>query len=446
MKLYNEDMQVALNGMLDNSVDSIITDPPYGINFMKKQWDYDVPSVDMWKQCLRVLKPGGHLLSFSSPRTYHRMVINIEDAGFEVRDQIMWAYNSGFPKSHNISKVIDSKGGNNIFAAQFASELKQARLEAGESKRSIESRLFTYHGNWDWWEGRNYKGKACPKLPKYEDIKTLAIEFPVLHHWLSKLKPAKREVIGQHNGNDAGGLGGERLTTLNQDITVSATDLAKKWDGWGTALKPAHEPIVVCRKPLSETTVAANVVKWGTGGLNIDQSRIPFEDGEVVVYHSVGEVGNFAGRVGKETTSDKDYHSRTDGRWPANLIHDGLWNDKDHGKFYFVPKVSKRERNEGLNDFTEGFYSNDGRHTTNDTAYQRGHAVGKNTHPTVKPITLMHYLIRMVTYVDGTVLDPFMGSGSTGCAAVANGYNFIGIEMEESSYKIARTRINYFKK
>ena len=344
MKLYNEDMQVALNGMLDNSVDSIITDPPYGINFMKKQWDYDVPSVDMWKQCLRVLKPGGHLLSFSSPRTYHRMVINIEDAGFEVRDQIMWAYNSGFPKSHNIGKAYDKK--------------------YDRSREIVGS-------------------KTSPDM-----------------------RSSKATSVG-------GSIERGQLTTFD-------TSGDGPFEGWGTALKPAHEPIVVCRKPLSEKTVMANMERWGTGGLNIDQSRIPFEDGEVVVYHSVGEVGNFAGRVGKETTSDKNYHSRTEGRWPANLIHDGLWNDKDHGKFYFVPKVSKRERNEGLETL--------------------------NTHPTVKPIDLMFYLIRMVTYADGTVLDPFMGSGSTGCAAVANGFNFIGVEMEESSYKIAQTRINYFKK
>ena len=259
---------------------------------MGKEWDGgDIAfRPETWEECWRVLKPGGHLLSFSSARTYHRMAVAIEDAGFEIRDQVMWVYGSGFPKSHNISKAIDKRGGNNIYAAQFAAELKEAREATGESKSNAEARLFSYSGNWDWWEGRNYKGKACPTIPNFKDIKVLAQEFPQLSHWLDKLKPAEREIVGQHSTADAGGLGGKRLTTTNKDITVSSTDLAKEWDGWGTALKPSHEPICVARKPISETTIAGNVVRWGVGGYNIDASRVPSD--EPIHYHSAdGKTG-----------------------------------------------------------------------------------------------------------------------------------------------------------
>ena len=323
----------------DNSVDSIVTDPPYGISFMAKKWDYDVPKVEVWKEAMRVLKHGGHALIACGTRTQHRMVVNIEDAGFEIRDVVSWIYGSGFPKSLNIHK----------------------------------------------------KDERCP-------------------------------------------------------------------DGWGTALKPSCEFFTLTRKPLSEKTVAANVLKWGTGGINIDGCRVETGDnlngGAYSGEHrasKTGEVLKIVGEVGE--------FKQPQGRFPANLIHDGSqqvldlfpeskgsggarklcrgakpeqegWgmNKKesdevelrDAGKgsaarFFYCPKASKKDRDEG------------------------------NNHPTVKPTALMQYLCRLITPTGGVVLDPYMGSGSTGKAAVKEGFSFVGCELDEDYYKIATARIEAAK-
>ena len=292
----------------DNSVHSIVTDPPYELGFMGKKWDnsgiaYDVT---LWAECLRVLKPGGHLLSFGGTRTYHRMVCAIEDAGFEIRDCIVWLYSSGFPKSHNVGKGIDRAAG-------------AERAVVGKDGRSANST----------WLGIAVRGET------------------------------------------GFGIG-------NWDITAPATDDAKKWDGWGTALKPANEPIVVARKPLAGT-VASNVLEHGTGAINIDGTRI-------------GE------------------------RWPANLIVDESV-DEEWTKYFYVSKASKTERNTGLE--------------------------MSNTHPTVKPIALMRYLVRLVTPPKGTVLEPFAGSGTTLVAAVLEGFNAIGCELTNDYLPIIEGRIEW---
>jgi site-specific DNA-methyltransferase (adenine-specific) len=274
MRLELGDCLDKLKELEDNSVDSIVTDPPYGLSFMGKKWDYDVPSTEMWIECLRVLKPGGHLLSFSGSRTYHRMAVRIEDAGFEIRDQIMWVYGSGFPK--------------------------------GKSQ-----------------------------------------------------------------------------------------------------LKPAHEPIVLARKPLSEKSVAENVLKWGTGGLNIDESRIGYNDDKP---HSVSTEREGGNSWNKDYVRTEDWEPNNTGRWPANIIFDE--GDEPWRKFFYCPKASKKDRDD------------------------------LNNHPTVKPTDLMLYLIKLVTPVNGVVLDPFLGSGSTGKAAIRGGFDFIGIEKEEEYIKIAEARIN----
>lgn len=315
-----------LKTMGDNSIDSVVTDPPYGLSFMGKKWDYDVPSEGIWAECLRVLKPGGHLLAFAGTRTQHRMAVRIEDAGFEIRDMIAWVYGSGFPKSHN---------------------------------------------------------------------------------------------------------------------------LKDQWQGWGTALKPALEPITVARKPLIGT-VAENVLAHGTGALNIDGCRVEGDDAKE------GRVRHGGGLVGNGSSYElPDYKSPMPaGRWPANLIHDGseevlagfpqapgqqgdlketgrprpssgrfgdmpppnahaarIETDKSAARFFYCAKASKKDRDEG------------------------------NIHPTVKPTDLMRYLCRLVTPPNGTVLDPFMGSGSTGKAAMLEGFNFIGIEREAEYIEIAKARI-----
>lgn len=337
IKIYNDNCLNILKELEENSVDSIVTDPPYGISFMGQRWDYDVPSVNIWKECLRVLKPGGHLLSFSGSRTYHRMALNIEDAGFEIRDQIMWVYGSGFPKSLNVGKAIDKK-------------LGVEREVVGIKNRPAISTKNSNHG----WK-----------------------------------RPSHFNEDGTHK------------TTMN--VTLPTSEEAKQWDGWGTALKPAHEPIVLARKPF-KGNVATNVLDHGTGAINIDSCRVDEE-----------------------------------GRWPANFIHDGL--EKEWSKYFYCPKASKKDRNEGCEELEEKQYSYDGRQTPIENAYQRNDSKSQNNHPTVKPTELMKYLCRLITPKNGIVLDPFMGSGSTGKAAVLEGFSFIGIELNEEYFNIAKTRI-----
>jgi len=393
------DSTVELKKLEDNSVDSIVTDPPYGLSFMGKKWDYDVPSVEIWVECIRVLKPGGYLLAFAGTRTQHRMAVNIEDAGFEIRDMIAWVYGSGFPKSHNISKAIEKKNG-------VLEETTSTLFNNPGGKRDLSKRS-------------DYGYKFEPK-----------------------------------------------------------GDEAKQWEGWGTALKPALEPITVARKPLSEKTVAENVLKYGTGGINIDESRVGTE-----------EIKINGGKVFPEGGGCKwkEINETRQGRFPANFIHSGedevvgLFPDTkastksgynfeqsnndntahvinniksgihfgDSGsaaRFFYCAKASKSDRNDGLDDFEEKQYSHDGRNKTIENAYQRNKSISANNHPTVKPTKLMQYLVRLVTPKGGTVLDPFMGSGSTGKACVYEGFDFIGIDLDEEYCRIARARIDHAKK
>ena len=345
--LLNGDCLEQMKTLPDNSVDGIVTDPPYGISFMAKKWDYDVPSVEVWEEAMRVLKPGGHALIACGTRTQHRMVVNIEDAGFEIRDVVSWIYGSGFPKSLNISKAIDK-------AAGAERKLGARKASARDCKRA------------DGWERP---------------------------HHLDPNHASKFE-------------------------SEPATDEAKQWDGWGTALKPACEFFTLARKPLSEKTVAANVLKWGTGGINIDECRVGTEGGtrkhDAPKHESKTAYGNgLNGGGGKGREIDA-------GRFPANLIHDGSQqvlelfpetNQDSAARFFYCPKASKKDRDEG------------------------------NNHPTVKPTALMQYLCRLITPTGGVVLDPYMGSGSTGKAAVKEGFSFVGCELDKDYYKIAKERI-----
>jgi site-specific DNA-methyltransferase (adenine-specific) len=349
----------------DNSVDSIVTDPPYELGFMGKSWDSSgiAYSVELWRECLRVLKPGGHILSFGGSRTWHRLAVAVEDAGFELRDSIAWLYGSGFPKSHDVSKAID------------------------------------------------------------------------------KLSGAEREIVGSGHRNYiankqtlSGGAG-----TPDYDITAPATDEAKKWAGWGTALKPAFEPVVVGRKPLIGT-VAANVLEWGVGGLNIDGSRIGTE--EIVINTFDNGAKPFGGAIGEPYTA-----KTVSGRWPANIILDPftaelLDEQQDASRFFYVAKASKRDRNEGL-DGLPIRRPDDRTETGMGTFAEKGVQPAQNFHPTVKPTDLMRYLIKLVTPAGGVVLDPFTGSGSTGKAAILDGYKFVGIELTEEYLPIIEGRLNF---
>lgn len=457
-----------LKELEDNSIDAIVTDPPYELGFMGKKWDNTgvAYNVELWKECLRVLKHGGHLLSFGGTRTYHRMTCAIEDAGFEIRDCVFYCYGSGFPKSQNIAKMIEGK------------------LTIGSANTTA--------------------------------FKKLNGERKNITNGYTKMEYEQGNKPSNYNKNDNGGSVIKPIFTTKE---------AQYWEGWGTALKPAVEPIVMARKPLKEKTIVENVIKWGVGGINIDESRI----GTDQILTCGGRKGGVAYGDWKEKINE--YHQ---GRFPANLIwthhpdckcvgtkevnsnahypemnvtgygknfggkteyvaegerpkseiveswecvagcpskefdkagvsktkanENYKWNnvncenantfrgrgvytprndegtpgrffksfsyeqeDLDYAPFYYCAKASKSERNEGLDGFED--------------------TERKNFHPTVKPIKLMEYLIKMVTPKGGVVLDPFMGSGTTGCACVKNGYKFIGIEMTEEYIPIAEARI-----
>tara|TARA_B110000495_G_scaffold203492_1_gene227457 strand:- start:1578 stop:2753 length:1176 start_codon:yes stop_codon:yes gene_type:complete len=362
-----------LRGMPDNSVDSIVTDPPYGISFMAKKWDYDVPSVEVWTEAMRVLKPGGHALIACGTRTQHRMVVNIEDAGFEIRDVVSWIYGSGFPKSLNISKAIDKAAG--------AERVKTTPrgVAIGTNKTRVE---------------QGYR---------------------------------KNEVA--QSWNDEGAV----------------TEAAKQWDGWGTALKPACEFFTLCRKPLSEKTIAANVLKWGTGGINVDGCRVGKQDGDRTEYGVNGIERKNSNNV-YGTQSGKIEFDGTQGRFPANLIHDGSQEVLD---LFPVTKSGSRKGSFNNGTFSSGEVSKELEASQGSAArfFYAAKASKKdreegNTHPTVKPTNLMAYLCRLITPTGGTVLDPYMGSGSTGKAAMSEGFQFIGIERDENYFAICQERIH----
>jgi len=370
-QILQGDNRDTLKTLADNSIDAIVTDPPYGIDFLGKSWDANTGALETYQECLRVLKPGGHILAFSAARTYHHLAVTLEQAGFEIRDQIMWIYSSGFPKSQDVGKQLD--------------------------KKKIDN----------------------------------------------------------------------------------------EWSGWGTALKPAHEPIALARKPI-KLSIAKNAQQWGTGALNIDAGRIPYEDQKDIdtyLNNKRGpmERGNdedgknirmFNGETGfkavkREVTVEQDLPEL--GRFPSNVIGEIL--QADYQKYFYCPKVSRRERHVGFDEvpdplanYAQGDVKNHPlwdpsigtnvqrlkhkileHNKTLGQAHQVQGAVGNN-HPTVKPIELMKYLIKLITPPGGTVLDPFNGSGSTGCAAVELGFEYIGCELDPAYVEITNKRIAAWNK
>jgi len=504
MQLILNDCKRELLWMKDNSIDSVVTDPPYELKFMGKKWDgsgiaYDV---EMWKEVLRVLKPGGHLLSFGATRTHHRMMVAIEDAGFEIRDCLMWMYGTGFPKNYNISKAIDKAAG---AEREVVGQRKDILLKQG-----------------------------------------------------ADLKRGERKIVESFDAGAPERNNG--FTTVSADITAPATLEAEQWEGWGTALKPAYEPIVLARKPLAEKTIVANVLEYGVGGINIDESRVGTEGATKRSHQSSFQNEGIKGNVHatRGYRSEHDVIKLEAGRFPANVLFThhsecklignkvvkgdghapklskgnpfGGKNDQKHeeryfnqevvedwicheecpirildsqsgilksgkmdsiakggkfntygkmyerrvvnsaskggaSRFFYCAKASKSERNAGLDSFPDKVakvsYSNrvcstcgkhelqtilDRRCLCENPTWETGRLKPtKNTHPTVKPLKLMEYLVKLITPPNGTVLDPFMGSGSTGCACATSGFNFIGIELEKDSHDIAKKRIEYYE-
>ena len=375
------------NEILDivDAVDSCVTDPPYGLSFMGKQWDYDVPNKELWRKVANSLKSGGHLLSFFGSRTYHRGVIPIEDAGFEIRDQLMWIYGSGFPKSYNIAKGIEGK---------------------------------LTHGSANWNDWNKLDGDLVDSKIGYSKM--------------------------QHNQGYRDKDYSEKKHIQNVKFH---TKEAQKYEGWGTALKPAHEPIVMARKPF-KGSVAENVLEHGTGGINIDGCRV--ETNEEITNHSRGKESAISkGKYGDSKAQETHQtEGQTLGRFPANVMHDGSENvvgvfPDDNSRYFYCAKTSRQDRDEGLYEFenkiTQGMRSNAGPALVGDN--ESGRTVRKNTHPTVKPTELMKYLCRLVTPQGGVVLDPFMGSGSTGKGALLEGFKFVGIEMDRDYFDMACARI-----
>lgn len=392
-KIICGDCLDVLKSFPDNSVDAVVSDPPYGLSFMGKKWDYDVPSVEVWAECFRVLKPGGYLLSFAGTRTQHRMAVRIEDAGFEIRDMIAWVYGSGFPKSLNIGKAVDKLQGN------------------------------------------------------------------------------EREVVGMKRAGIADSPFGSPEESRKH---IEDTKGTSEWEGWGTALKPALEPITVARKPL-EGTVAENVLKWGVGGLNIDECRVSHNDPMITRKDFESNTGEIFSRAKGESAGPAPQ-----GRFPANLIHDGsdevvsLFPDSktkriekpsdcaedgqwgtiqgrrgargydgegSAARFFYCAKASKAERNRGCEglEMRPAFDNPNGSMGGN-----MGSKSGprQNNHPTVKPIALMEYLIKLVSKENAVILDPFAGSGSTLIACKKLKRGFIGIEREKEYCTIATARLD----
>jgi DNA modification methylase len=483
---YNGDCIETMRQMPENSVDSIVTDPPYELGFMGKSWDASgiAFNVEVWQEALRVLKPGGHLLAFSGSRTYHRMAVAIEDAGFEIRDQIMWVYGSGFPKSLDVSKAIDKRGGSIPSQNEFGRFLQDAKSKTKYTIADINEALGRRTSN--LWS--HFVGDVQPLLPTYPQYIKLKQILQFDNSWDHLfVDEAEREIVGTKMSGIANAEEGIRHTigaskAIEVDITTPATAEAKKWQGWGTALKPAHEPIVVARKPLIGT-VAENVLTFGTGGLNIDGGRV--------------DAGNekFTPENSRQTFSNQIYGKglglgnpqNSLGRWPANFIHDGsdevlelfpnskggafpakrgqavntsfasgqeteggfraMGDDGSAARFFYCAKANKRDRNEGLDGF-EARREHDGRQEgkpNGSNPRNRTNDAKVNHHPTVKPTDLMRYLCRLVTQPNGLVLDPFMGSGSTGKACVYEGFSFIGIDQSAEYVEIANARIQFAK-
>ena len=402
----------------DNTFDSIVTDPPYGIEFLGKDWDKDTGAMETWEECLRVLKPGGYILAFSAARTYHNLATNIESAGFEIRDQIMWLYSSGFPKAQDMGKAIDKRAG------------KKDPNYSGTNKMVITS------------TDRGFAPPESTRCGKCDEI-----------YWTTK--KCKHQDCG--------------MTYKYQSPE------AQQWSGWKTALKPAHEPIVMARKPFKGSCID-NVLKHGTGALNIDGSRVAFtdeKDAEFIRTNNGNKVENgqyvrkmnpytqmeYGGDVETNPESGTYETKQVEGRYPSNVIGEVT----DYQKFFYCPKVGRAERHVGF-DNTKGLFDIAREHgyTTEWCPKVKGHIVldkdnnkvpdsvlnalaekhsGGNNHPTVKPVELMKYLVKLVTPPNGKVLDPFNGSGSTGMACVELGYEYVGCELDPNYVEIATNRI-----
>jgi site-specific DNA-methyltransferase (adenine-specific) len=414
--LYLGDCREVLATLDAESIDAVVCDPPYGLKFMGNDWDHSVPGIGFWTRALRVAKPGAHLLAFGGTRTFHRLAVAIEDAGWQIRDCVMWVYGTGFAKMGDVGKQIDKAAG--------------AKREVVGTKCGQPGYSLAHQG-----AGGIFCGRADGSLDNSE---------------------------------------GECA------ITTPATPEAAKWTGWSAGLKPAWEPIILARKPLAGI-IAQNVLKYGTGAMNIDGCRIE------AVGPDGGWGANQESSIGYGGNEPMGYRTEKHplGRWPANVIHDGSeevvewfpsggghspgeqpkastnkgkrnfvvgphvpYHFGDRGsaaRFFYCAKASSKERDEGCERLEESMRGTYGDIGPDDNAKPNKQipVLCKNNHPTVKPLALMRYLCRLITPPSGIVLDPFMGSGSTGKAALREGFRFCGIEVDDEAFGTAVKRIEY---
>lgn len=453
-----------LKELPDNSIDSIVTDPPYELGFMGKSWDSTgiAYSVELWAECLRVLKHGGHLVAFSGSRTVFPMGVAIAEAGFEVRDMISWIYTSGFPKSLDISKAIDKTNTlepKRKMQLRFTEWMRSTGLKAKQIDQYTDTNMGSHY----------LSSKSQPAIPTRDLFEKMRPHIPIAvpdwveeyvnHRTVESENMKKRKVIGQsvsglHRGSGstvAFGKGRSRDTT---DITEPHSPQAQQWQGWGTALKPAQEPAVLARKPIDSdcSSIAENVLKWGTGAINIDAGRFDFSDTCWIgdSREQKNRIGKLATRRQKSTGAIKNAfgcdslidspipYFHNSGWWPANV--------------YQCKKPQRSEKEQGLDHLTgktgaEATQRKEGSDGLNSPRAGAGRTAEhvKNFHPTVKPIKLMRWLCRLLTPQGGTVLDPFLGSGTTAVSAILEGFNAVGCEMTEDYYPIIEGRVNWAK-
>jgi DNA modification methylase len=402
--LYLGDCMDVAAELQADSIDAIVSDPPYGLTFMDRDWDRGVPGVHFWQAFYRAVKPGAHVVAFGGTRTFHRQVVAIEDAGFEIRDQLGWLYGGGFPKSLDVAKAIDASdriGTSRERALRFTEFMRSTGLTANDINAATDSNMASHYLT-------DKQQPAVATEDMFARLRPLiaarGVEIPAdieqLVEWrtVESENMKRRQVVGERVMNDTkharpvtiSAQGLEKTQRRAVQITAAHTEAAKKWEGWGTALKPAWEPICLARKPLVGT-VAGNVMRYSVGAINIGGCRVEVYDDD--------EQGD---------------------RWPANIMHDGsdevvalfpVDGDASAARFFYQGKAVASDREAG------------------------------NVHPTVKPTDLMRWCVRLVAPVGAVVFDPFMGSGSTGKAAMLEGRRFVGAELDPEYFDIACRRI-----
>jgi len=441
-QILQGDNRQTLRTLADNSIDAIVTDPPYGIDFLGKAWDANTGALETYQECLRVLKPGGHILAFSAARTYHYLAVTLEQAGFEIRDQIMWIYSSGFPKSQDVGRQLHKKENGKPDKQRFDKDEMEIHYSPGG--------------------GSNGFGRLA--FSETEPAKNAQTTM-----WRHKVNGKIYKALPDINGDRlAVAHEGEKYGTVYEEVI----EVDNEWSGWGTCLKPAHEPIALARKP-TKLSYAENVVKWGGGALNIDATRVPYanDKDKASIDHKVPTAA-WSGHTIQVDSYEKGEFVKVEtnelGRFPSNVIGE---IEEEYQKYFYCPKVSRRERHTGFDDvpdplanYAQGDVKNHPlwdpsigtnvqrlkhkileHNKTLGQAHQVQGAIGNN-HPTVKPIELMKYLIKLITPPGGIVLDPFNGSGSTGCAAVELGYEYIGCELDPAYAEITKKRIAAWNK